>query len=42
MQQGLKAECDQHKMRHIAFGAIGEISTRGKGGWPGLDKSDGR
>ena len=29
-------------MRHAAFGAIGESSTPEKGGWPGLDKKDGR
>ena len=30
------------QMRHTAIGAIGETSTPEKGGWPGLDKSDGQ
>ena len=30
------------EMRHIILGAIGEISTPEKGGWPGLDKRGGR
>ena len=29
-------------MRHTALGAIGEISTPEKEGWPGLNKNDGR
>ena len=29
-----------YQMRHTDFGAIGEISTPEKEGWPELDKSD--